>query len=344
MKAVEILKKKGFNYIKVEAEINCGREQQRITLKKRCPNCNQGSIACPDCQGKNICSHCNGNGTVECECKGIGCGECWQEGRLVCKECSGTGKSSKCPTCKGRGRIKCPTCKGDWEEKTEEKKTIGTSALTNLLNEVLLRKGFTFDDNNVVYSNAYNDGSVDTEWTFTIHVKLAERLPEMIQIFKDCLKDFCAFWDETNAGLHISISHTPNPDNSRLEDDKLETFQKNSKNMLMGLYASATPTSYTRPWRYRRAKISNDDKYSAIYTHEKRFFEFRVFDVCYSHPERILDYIQVIASMTKFYGKRPGMKTEPYTGKMYMKSGPREDYHVDHKNELRKFKSLIDIS
>jgi hypothetical protein len=343
---ITTLKRKGFNYIKVEAEIRCGKENRDKLIKKACQKCNRGTIKCPDCNGnRHDCEKCNGLARVECPaCQGIGCSECYDTGSVTCGNCLGEG-STGCPSCNGSGKIDCLECHGDYQEKRAKKKTINCSGLTELLKRKLISKGFKFDDQNIAYSTVYNDPSVDTEWTFTIHVNLAERLPEFISLFKATLKPYTDIWDESNAGLHISVFSTPNPNDSLLDEKKLQTFQKHAKNVRMGLYATGTPNSYTRPLDFRKSQISDDDKYSAIFTHGKRYFEFRVFDPCFSEPKRILKYVKIIGNMMKFYGIRSTIATKPYTGNMLMKAGPRaESSNRCRRNEDRRFRDLVETS
>lgn len=79
-------------------------------------------IACELCKGSGLCSNCNGEGQISCDCDNGFCKTCEGEGIIECETCSGLGNvleeingqkvSVKCSVCKGEGTIECPDCNG----------------------------------------------------------------------------------------------------------------------------------------------------------------------------------------------------------------------------------------
>lgn len=80
-----------------------------------CPDCTDGTVLCPNCNGKGtyLCKSCEGTGYLQC-------GACKGEGGAVCASCQGTGIfgdeytafRSKCLFCNGTGYTECAYCKG----------------------------------------------------------------------------------------------------------------------------------------------------------------------------------------------------------------------------------------
>jgi len=116
-------------FVDAEAE---GRWQD---LQSRCPAC-RGEKRCGACDGRGyvlrLCDRCNGSGQIEIKCylcRGTGrlgersCYACWAGRRLlfcpICDDpvhgsgkvrepCSKCGRTGRCPTCKGTGRVPLP--------------------------------------------------------------------------------------------------------------------------------------------------------------------------------------------------------------------------------------------
>jgi hypothetical protein len=104
--------------------------------------------------------------------------------------------------------------------------------------------------------------------------------------------------------MHIAIlpeeAEGTYPCRVRLPSSKVQNFKTEVGKLLPALYFLGASGHRTRSMSYRNPKIE-DDKYSAICTHNGTAFEYRVFETCYDRPEAIYDFVQVIANTLKFY-------------------------------------------
>ena len=78
-----------------------------ISLQHACINCKgMGQMTCVNCEGKggNACSSCHGTGIWPQSLS-------WGNGQS-CTTCKGTGKTSNCKLCAGKGLVKCDICNG----------------------------------------------------------------------------------------------------------------------------------------------------------------------------------------------------------------------------------------
>ena len=209
------------------------------------------------------------------------------EGSQTCYDCEGSGEEyieetneyDDCSTCNGYGTL----------DAFEELKTRIES---NLPDSVL---------DNITFMKAYYDSSVNCELTFTIKTTALAQVVDVIKAFTDCADGY----DTNNAGFHIAVLTDKNgkyPCDTLLDENKLENFKYNVTKILPAiLYASANHGT-TRSLYYRQLQIS-EQKYSAIHI-IRGGFEYRVFEPCLDNPEKVFDYIKVIANTLKYYSKR----------------------------------------
>lgn len=229
----------------------------------------------------------------------------------------------------------------------------------------------TWPTDYISYIRLYNDGSVDTEITMTIPLYTrdgrpsnegVERLPELLTAFKDTFQPLQNVFNVSNAGLHIAalfssdFSYPSEADNymrrthphsRRLHSRKLKNFKLAMTELLPALYFLGAPDSKTRQLQFRRPNISVDilrdretsmgyydnPKYSAI-SYRDGALEYRLFDTCYETPERIHDYVMVIANTMKFLS----MKAVP-TGisELFDSNGGRLEFGNNNGDELERF-------
>lgn len=339
---IKKIKKKGFTHIKVECEINIGRENSKKITRKSCTKCYHGKQTCPVCKNAPYkCESCNGERIKECtKCKSKGCSQCWDNGMLTCKKCDSTGHA-KCEMCNGTGNIECLDCHGDWEEKQENKEAWNPNTCKEAIHNKLITENIHPE---FTYSKVYRDGTVDTEWTFTIPIDNAEMLPSILKVFKEALEPCTGFWEDHNAGLHIALMTSGNMNDSSLDPARVETLKEYAKRLLFGMYACGTAKSYTRPWQYRKPQINERDKYSAINCKNNQLLEFRFFDPCYEAPNRILDYIRIMSAIVQFYALKAPVTIEKIKGKEMMMEGPNNRYcpgGTNNHNEERTFDKLF---
>lgn len=274
--AVERIKNAGFDHIKVELEGDIGRD---------------GDKDCGDCygEGRLDCGDCDGEGCIDTgEVVGVNrqivyeeCSSCYGDGRYDCGNCDGRGSS-----CDFREEDDCHQYMKDY-----------------VPSEVAQR---------LVYSRFYEDGSVDSEFTFTIHVDHIEDVKHWINAFKSLSED-CGNndIDVSGAGLHISVlpKHAGGSypcEREGLNTNGINNFTENMNKLMPALFFLASADYRSRAIQYRYPRVSydkNDCPTSAVAvcTHGNSCIEFRVFETCYDKPEAFGDYIQVIANTLKFY-------------------------------------------
>jgi hypothetical protein len=161
----------------------------------------------------------------------------------------------------------------------------------------------------IVFTRAYLDGTVDTEYTFTIATEAVRYVPDVIRAFQGYCDNNGGDFNSDNAGFHIAVlTERTYPCQIGLNREKLDNFKSQVTRLLPALMHEASPDRYTRGLEYRHIKIREYDgdssnKYSAIYI-QTGAMEYRVFDPCYDDPEYVFEYIQAIASTLRYYSKR----------------------------------------
>lgn len=266
--AVDAIRSAGFTHIKVELEGDLDRGENEM---------------CWDCDetGRDECYTCDGTGAVETG-RHVGvnrepvldeCHDCWGDGQISCHACDGTGQI---------GNFSDSEC----------------NDLMSTYMGIETREHLT-------YGKFYEDGSVDSEYTFTLPADY-----DMFDHIRNVQEAFISLAEEINggdidvrgSGLHIALLTSGNyPSRDRLPEANIANFRRETKKLLPALYFMASSGPKSRALSYRGPNVSPHEKYSAIYTGNDTFIEFRLFETCYDNFEAFYDYIQVIAKTLNYY-------------------------------------------
>lgn len=267
---IQRIKQAGFSHIKVEFEADLGR-----------------------CNDYDSCDYCGGNGRSNCDsCEGEGFLDTGETTRV-----SGDTVYSECDDCYGEGTQNCYECDGEGNVNS------GFSNEDDCAEYMISHVGPEVASH-LTYSKFYEDGSVDSEFTFTIPVEYAKDVIAWSNAFK-ALGDECGQLDISGAGLHIAVipseSNGYYPVNrNTLNYDGVMNFTNQVTKLLPALFFLASADRHSRPLGYRMPQIA-EEKYSAVSHHDSSCFEFRVFETCYDRPEAFFDYLETIANCLKFY-------------------------------------------
>ena len=279
-KAIERIKKAGFSHIKVELEADMGR----------------------NCGGDSECGSCEGDGREDCEdCGGEGFYDTQQTTRL-----SGETVYAECESCCGDGDYECSNCDG--EGVVEGGDFSSESYCEDFMKEHVSPEVLS----RLTYGRFYEDGSVDSEFTFTVPIEHARDVIDWTKAFVE-LSEQCDGLDVGGAGLHIAV--LPKESNgsypvarNTMPSHKVNNFTSEMTKLLPALFFLASSNTQSRGLSYRTPQI-HSEKYSAISHHDRSCFEFRVFETCYGKPETFFDYLQTIANCLEFYAN-PNLKVK----------------------------------
>ena len=295
---------KGFGFVKVELEANlvagpgpCTRCQGRGTLD--CPNCGgqSGSLRCPGgCvngriyTARQVIQVVTRNGDITYAAPLV-------MEYIECPFCGG--QPVTCPACSDPFAMRCPGCGGAGRTTGLP---LGTdefdAAYRNEVREYL-------DTGRITYLRTYHDGSVSTEVTLTVRSRDCEAIPGLIAAFHRVASRLAGTqsYDVRNAGMHITLMETGDYCNLReLPELKIANFRRQMDKLVGCLFLlSSRDGKTTRSCYFRRGRVAYADKYSAIYTHEDRCIEYRVFDTCYREPERVRQFLAVIVRTLRYY-------------------------------------------
>lgn len=189
----------------------------------------------------------------------------------------------------------------------------------------------------LTYAEFYNDGSVDSEFTFTLLIDNPENvflIPKIINAFKELANAMDRTPDVAGAGMHTAFLREPNgyyPDNY-ITDDMYERFNnyKRSMGMLMpAMYFLASSNERSRGLEYRRPGVGNNSHRHAI-DWRQGALEFRLFDTCYDNPDAILDNIVVMSKTLKYWTKK-------YTPTGVEKIAESVKFGLDGSDKLERF-------
>lgn len=305
VKAVRNLKAKGVTAIKLELEAHMGR---RRDYDEQCATC-EGDGWDPENRDEE-CSTCNGSGDYQASPDTVGFNfareaDCmrWLLTRIAEKT----------------GSVRTGYANDETSEDEDE-------ASESYYNPFPWMK----------FARFYNDGSVDSELTFTISIDDEANvlyLPKVVEAFKELGQAVGQEFTVTGAGMHTALLFSedcsyPTDDadeegyGSRLPEQNLTNFRRSMLQLLPALFFLASTNENSRGLRYRLPNVSvnhnyeyrtngNEPKYNAI-TYRYGAFEFRIFDTCYDTPDVVLDNIVVIANCMKYLSPQylsPGIDT-----------------------------------
>lgn len=300
---VQAISEAGFGYIKVELEAQLGRpygdsdDGEYVT----CGECDgEGNHSCNTCDGEgyNEVALTRPDGSESTMTEEVSCDDCYGDGHLDCDECDGSGEV--------------------YEEYSSDDGEYGSVSVC----QDFIEKNISEEAKKaIIYGKFYNDGSVDSEYTFTIKLEDIKVLPEIINSFNLLAEQVGNGMDVDGAGMHVAVlPHESNgvypvTRNFSLDPVKLQNFQTEVTKLLPALFLAATSGNFTRALGYRNPKIEGD-KYSAIHIVSGRCLEYRLFETCYQRPEAIFEYLETIARTLEYY-KDPSKKVATM-GKEYV--------------------------
>jgi len=289
---VEAIKDAGFGYVKVELEAQLRRPYDSDEGEyEDCPDCDDGYVDCDEC---------NGDGYVEVELTRPDGSTSDMTEEVTCDDCYGDGHHD-CSNCEGSGEV---YVEGNGDD-------FGS---VDYCEDFIMEQLSDEAKSALIYKRFYNDGSVDSEFTFTISVDKVKVLPEIIDSFNKLAAAVGNGMDVDGAGMHVAVlphesnGRYPVPSSFDMPADKLQNFTTEVTKLLPALFIAATSGNFTRGLNYRHPKIERD-KYSAIHIVGGRCFEYRLFETCYQRPEAIFEYLQTIARTLEYY-KDPTKKVE----------------------------------
>lgn len=235
------------------------------------------------------CDNCYGNGSIDC-------------GFCTDGETEGAdGEWVSCTECEGYGTISCDFCDGIGEGQN----SWGAFENESDCRDFIISHVSPEAAKALIYSKFYNDGSVDSEFTFTLPIDKAPLTIEFIKAFKELGETIGNGIDVSGAGMHIAILNSKSgnyPGGNKVDWDLTASFAKSMGHLMPALYFLASADHRSRDSYFREPKV-DDTKYCAVNT-DSNCFEYRVFETCYDCPERILDFICVIAKTLQFYTKK----------------------------------------
>lgn len=269
-KAIRKIKKAGFTHLKLELEANLGRCYED-TYYEDCIECDgRGYTYGEDEEGNEIeveCEFCYGEGSFAQE------REPWSE--QSCHEFI----------------MEYLTRKG-LAERTDSGRCLGSTGLETYYWPIAPLK----------YVEFYDDGSVDSEITYTVEIDRIDVCMTMFDALQ-ALADEIGNGVETNgAGMHITLLTSGEyPIRERLPEANIANFKVQVQKLLPALFVAAMATKSTREYRFRMPQVSRNDKYSAIYTHGDTCLEYRLFETCYERPEALYEFLGTIAKTLEYY-------------------------------------------
>ena len=250
--------------VELEAQLNRGEDENRD-----CHEC--------DAEGHTYCSEC-------------------EDGSVYSEDADGNPSYDDCDNCGGEGRFTCDFCDGDGYIQ-------GASYDEDYCYDHIRDNVSQAARDALVFDKFYDDGSVDSEYTFTVMVDNIKYIPEFVTAFKQLADDIGEGCDTTGAGMHIAVLNSPDgnyPRGNSINYTRYRNFANAMRPLLPALYFLASPDSKSRPLGYRLPDVRDDDKYYAI-SGASNCFEYRVFETCYDRPEAIFDNLAVIAKTLQFY-------------------------------------------
>lgn len=330
----EMKAKHGITGIKVEFEAKFHRELARVF--NDCTNCSVTG---------QMCNCCEGEGRHQCDCVDEYDGDGQPDSD--CDDCDGTGFYG-CEECEDRGFFACTSCdrypnegnRMNWQDW----RMIHDKLLEKLVEHKLAKplaqgESTSFHTHKfkplapLVFSHAYRDGTVDSEWTLTLDLKKSKSilmLPILCQAFASLADEIGQPIDVSNAGMHMAWLFSDNAtypaDITASNLQKFNNFRRSMNLLMPALFFLGSSTSKSRPMGYRQPGTHNREKYMAI-SLRNGALEFRLFETCYQRPEQMLDNVMVMANCMRFW-------TLKYTRNYLAKITPRIMFGNDDGDEL----------
>lgn len=338
VQAVECMKKGQYGATAIKVELEAQLNRGYDDGEEDCGWCDEGTVRCGDCDGDGYfeCHECDGEGHIPGSHSGeiVDCYDC-TEGHIECDECED-------------GYITCGDCDGNWQGSTGDwsdavchEWIMSKMAKLGIAEEGKghgLAHGMYTSWNPtgpLSYAEFYRDGSVDSEFTFTLMLtdpNTVFLLPKIIQIWNDLAAEIGNGQIVNGAGMHMALLSDPNghyPTDTRLSDTpKFGNFKKSMTLLLPALYFLGSGNSKSRGLSYRRPEVGAGSHRSAI-DFRGGALEFRVFDTCYDNPDTILDNLVVMSRCLRFW-------TNKYTRNYLSKVANNISFGNDSNGELKR--------
>lgn len=265
-------------YLKLELEANLGRSS--------------------DDDEEGYCDNCSGDGWFDCDSDHDEIrddeGNLTGDYELSCEHCEEG--HVDCSDCDGRGR---------WDNDDNW-------GLNECENYILDHVSQACRDA-TVYTGFIYDGSVDSEFKFTVPLSI-EGLGyaiEYIKAFKRLSGAIGEGLDVKGAGMHITVLRSESGSypigNPSLKESWLYNFESNMDKLMPALLLLASPDYRSRGLNYRMPKCGRGQHRFAIDVAgggRCGALEWRVFETCYDRPEMLFDYICTIAKGLQFYAPK----------------------------------------
>lgn len=285
--------------------------------------------------GRNDCYDCDGEGERSCGyCED---GEVYndvEEEYESCDECEGSGYID-CDCDNTSGDFGSEVACHDWiMEKLSE---IGLAEKTEEINQFAHLRSYWKPKLPLTYAEFYRDGSVDSEFTFTLLLSdpsVVLLLPRFVEIFRELGEEIGNGIDVEGAGMHMAFLCDTNgaypTNNWQLPEYHFTNFKRAMSLLQPALFFLGATNENSRGLNYRKPGVSVD-KYQSISVRYGAI-EFRVFDTCYDNPDQILDNLVVMSRAMKYW-------SDPYTPTGLDKVTPEAKFGIDGGNNLDRFYS-----
>lgn len=188
----------------------------------------------------------------------------------------------------------------------------------------------------LTYGEFYNDGSVDSEFTFTLMLDNPENvflIPKIIKIFKELADRNGQGMDVRGAGMHTAFIndgsgyYPTNP--SQAQEERFYNYRKSMRMLLPALYFLGANSDISRGLGFRRPDIGYRTHRTAV-DFRGGALEFRIFDTCYDKPDTILDNIVVMSRSLKYWKRQ-------YKSSGVEKIATRVKFGKDNNDNLDRF-------
>lgn len=315
--------------IKVELEANLNRDYYDDD-DSYCEECNgEGYRYCEECEeeGYNRCpDECdygviyNADLEEDEECTADGCENGWVRCENHCEDGTVT-----CSYCDGSGRGEPDEDSENWTN--ERCKQFILNHVPQAAKEAL------------IFSMFYVDGSVDSEFTFTLPIDNAHMVVYFIEAFNALAEAIGHGCTTARAGMHTAILNSRNgsyPAGNSLNDRKIQNFANALEPLMPALYFLASSDRNARSLGYRGPRVGEGKNCAVNYYHG--CFEYRIFETCYQRPLAFIDNIIVIANTLRYYKDTP-TNTSMKIGELGLKDGEgleRFYYTIKHVEALER--------